>query len=205
MKIAKKIFFFLLISPVFLWIILRPKELISEWSKIPVYLKSNISSLVSQDKLAKVFTERWNAFGPEKEDLPSKIYYNKGMVLVDDFFSMTTYFSPRIYFQSGDGTNFSPPGVEPITIPMFVFWVMGIIALINNKKWKPFVAIFAFGIFAYLAGQRNFAFLFPIALIYVWISMLGIKTIKSPLKRNIVYSFLSLYGIFLLGRIFFLK
>ena len=201
----KKIFFALVISPVFVWMIIHPKELFSEWIKIPEYSKTNISSLLSPDKIMKVDTERWNAFGPRREEFISKVYYNKGTVLLDDFFSLTTYFSPRLYFQSGDGTNFSPNRVEPIAIPLFVFWIMGIVELIKNKKYKLFIAAFLFGIFAYFAGQRNFAFLFPVAGIYTWISIYGIELLKKIQTKNKVYVFLGLYGLYLFGRLFLLK
>lgn len=201
-KTVKKIIFFLLVSPVFVWMFIHPKDLISEWKRTPGYLKNNISSLISQDKLDKVFTERWNAFGPEREDLSSKIYYNKGTVLIDDFFSLTTYLSPRLYFQSGDGSNFSPPGVEPIAIPLFVFWIIGTVALVKNKKYLPFVLALFFGAFAFLAGHRNFAFLFPVAAIYAWMGIYGIESLKKDSSKVAVYALFCLYGIYLMGRIF---
>lgn len=201
-NIIKKIIFVLVVSPLFIWMAIHPTGLIQEWMRVPGYFKDNLSSLVSPDKVMKVDTERWNAFGPAREELPAKIFYNKGTVVIDDFFSLTTYFSQRLYFQSGDGSNFSPERVEPLAIPLFAFWIMGILALIRNKKYTPFIAVFLLGVFAYLFGHRNFAFLFPIAAIYAGIGMYGIETLKKDSTKKFIYVFFCLYGLYLMGRMF---
>ena len=201
----KKIAFILIVSPVLVWILIHPAAIIKEWARLPSYFKNNIHSLIGSDTLAKVNEERWNSFGTNKENLLSKVYYNKGTVLVDDFFTMLTYLSPRIYFQAGDGTNFSPPGVEPIAIPIFVFWVLGFIALLKENKFKLILAVLFFGVFTYFVGQKTLAFLFPVVLIYLAISVIGIESIKSKKTKKTIYILLSLYGIYLLGRIFILK
>lgn len=201
----KKFIFILVVSPALVWIFFHPMGVIKEWLRLPTYLKNNLNSLIGNDKLMKVDEERWNAFGPKKEEIISKIYYNKGTVLADDFFTMLTYLSPRLYFQSGDGSSLSPPRAEPIAIPLFLFWVIGIAALIKKGKSKVLLSILLLGLFAYFFGQRNMAYLLPILIIYIIIAHEGIESIKNKNTRKVVYLVLTLYGLFLLGRVFILK
>jgi hypothetical protein len=179
-------------------------NLISEWKNTGSYFKNNIHSIFSDDKVSKVDEARWNAFGPKKEELPAKLFYNKGTVLLDDAFSLLTNLGPRIYFQSGDGTRLSPPKVEPIAIPLFAFWVLGIIDLIKNKKFRLFIWSFLIAIAVYIFGQRNMAYLFPLSIIYSWIAVCGIESLKSTKFKKTVYILISIYGLYLLGRIFLL-
>lgn len=201
----KYVIFIILLCPVLILMVIHRGELVNTWGKIPGNIRMNFSSLISQDKTDKVDVERWNAFGPAREDLPSRLFYNKGLVLVDDAFSFLTYFSPRFYFQAGDGTNFSPSNTEPLAVPLFFFWVIGVISLIKTSRFRPLLAVLIFGIIAFFAGQRNFAFLFPVLALYLYISFLGIESVKNVRTRNIIYIAFAVYGLFLLGRMFLLK
>ncbi|HJY98716.1 MAG TPA: hypothetical protein VJ227_03310 [Patescibacteria group bacterium] len=204
-KKIKKFVFGIVISPAVVWMCLYPKDLLGEWVKIPSYFKTNIASLVSPDKTAKIDVARWNSFGKEREDALSKAYYNKGYIIIDDFFSFTTYLSPRFYFQSGDGTPFTPKGVEPIAIPAFVFWVMGIIAVIKKGNYKYLYLPPIFALLAYLFGHKNLAFLFPVLALYVGLVIKGLGSIKNRTTREISYIFLIIYGLFLIGRMILLN
>ncbi len=205
MKKIKNILFAVVVAPIFLWLFIHPGKVLSEWKNIPSYFSSNIHSLTSTDKLSKINEERWNAFGSEREDLLSKVYYNKGTALMDDLFSALSYLSPRIYFQSGEGSSLSPPRIEPIAIPLFLFWILGLVDLLRNKKFKPILLALLFALTTYIFGQRNMAFLFPIAIIYLFISLRGIEVIKSTKFRKTIYISLFVYGLYLLGRVFLLK
>jgi len=191
MKKIKNILFAVVVAPIFLWLFIHPGKVLSEWKNIPSYFSSNIHSLTSTDKLSKINEERWNAFGSEREDLLSKVYYNKGTALMDDLFSALSYLSPRIYFQSGEGS--------------FLFWILGLVDLLRNKKFKPILLALLFALTTYIFGQRNMAFLFPIAIIYLFISLRGIEVIKSTKFRKTIYISLFVYGLYLLGRVFLLK
>lgn len=204
-KILLKVIFAIIVTPGVIWLIIHFKNVLTEWSKIPHNLKNNISTLVSADKTAKVDEIRWNSFGSAGEKKISKVFYNKGLVLVEDFFSLTTYYSPRLYFQSGDGTELTPSTVEPIAIPLFFFWVLGIVTLVRRNKFKLLLSALGFGFLAFLIGQKNFAFLFPIMITYLIISIEGIETIKNKKIKKGVYIFLVIYGLYLLGRLFLLK
>lgn len=204
-KNVLKFLFVFLISPVLVWMVIHPKQVVKEWLLTPSYFRSNVTSLISSDKVAKVDEARWNAFGPKKEEAISRAFYNKGLVLVDDLFSALTYLSPRFYFQSGDGTNFSPNGVEPLASIAFVFWVLGLIALIKKRRFKLIYFCLIFAAIAYFVGHRNFAFLFPVLIAYVGIVLIGVNSIKKPLYKKLSFSFLTLYSLFILIRMFLLN
>jgi hypothetical protein len=201
MRYSKYLFF--LLSPAFVFIILSPVNFLQEIAGFPTYLKSNIVSFVSPERLEFVEEVRWNAFSESREDLPSQLYYNKGYYLIDNFFGYLTFLSPRSYFQAGDGTGFSPKGVEPIGIPLFLFFILGILTLVRKKDFKLFVISFIFGFIAFLAGRKNLAFLFPVLITYLLIAFEGFKDFY-PEKRKLWVILLSLYALFLYGRIFLL-
>ena len=198
--LKKKFLPFIFLSPAILWLLFHPKGLLIEMAGFPQYAKTNISSLFAPEKLMAIEDMRWNAFGPKKEELPASLIYNKGFVLVDNFFSYLSFFSPRYYFQAGDGTNFSPPAVDPIAGLLFLPWVFGVVYFLARNNFKIFWVLTAFGLIAFLAGKRNLAFLSPILLIYLF---LAYKGIEEKLPQKIKRSFLIgcfVYGLFLLGR-----
>lgn len=199
MKLLQKFFPFILLSPAFFWLLFHPGSILAEIAKSPGYIKANISNVFAPDRLMAIEEMRWNAFGPEKEELGASLVYNKGFVLVDNFFSFVAFLSPRYYFQSGDGTNFSPPGVNPISGVLFFSWVLGMIYFLGKKNMRIFWTVLIFGAFAFLAGKRNFAFLFPVLLIYLFISYKGTLEIPPKLRRNFLIGFF-IYGLFQLGR-----
>lgn len=200
MKFLQKFFPFLLLSPAVFWLLFHPGNLLVEIAKSPGYIKSNISSVFAPEKLMAIEEMRWNAFGPKKEELPARLIYNKGFVLVDNFFSYLSFFSPRYYFQAGDGTNFSPPAVDPIAGLLFLPWLLGVVYFLARKDLRIFWVLTAFGLIAFLPGKRNLAFLSPILLIYLF---LAYKGIEEKLPQKVKRSFLVgcfVYGLFLLGR-----
>jgi len=199
MKFFKKFFPFIFLSPAILWLLFHPGSVLIEIASFPQYAKASITSIFAPEKLMAIEDMRWNAFGPAKEELAATLIYNKAFVLADNFFNYVSFFSPRWYFQSGEGTNFSPPTVNPISGVLFFPWVLGTVYFLAKKNWKIFWILLTFGAFAFLVGKRNFAFLFPILLIYLFMSHEGIKKLSPKLKRTfLIGSFI--YGAFLLGR-----
>ncbi|MBU0572836.1 hypothetical protein KKH23_02135 [Patescibacteria group bacterium] len=199
----KRIYFFLLLllSPGFWWVIFQPINASIELVNFPINVKRKVTSIFSDEKLRYVEEMRWNAFSEEKEELISRLYYNKAMVLVDNSFEYLSLLSPRIYFQAGDGTEFSPPGVEPVPFFAFVFWVFGLIKLAKQKEFKPLFLLLAFPLFGFLAGARNLVFLFPVLLLYIYIASQGIELlINECKKRNLIIGLLIIYGVFIISR-----
>jgi len=198
----KPLFLFLLfLSPGFWWIIFQPSGVFSELVKTPTYIREKTSSIFTEEKLGFVMEMRWNAFGEEQDELISKIYYNKGLILVDNFFEYLSLLSPRIYFQAGDGSRFSPPGVEPIPIFLFFLWVFGLIRLMQARKLKTLFLVFISPVFAYLAGRRNFVFLFPVLLFYIYVASLGLEAVLTRYRKGSwLIRLLAIYGLFIIGR-----
>lgn len=195
----KKINFFLilLLTAGIWWNLFNIKYLFPEWKNIPNLVKNNLSLIFSPDNQVKLYEVRWNAFGENKGNLLSKIFYNKGYILVDNLFSFLSYASPRMYFQAGDGTRFSPLNVEPLAGILFPFWVIGIISLIKKNKFKPIVLTLLFSFLAFLIGIRTFAFLLPILIIYIFI-------VSDVLNKKYLIFIVS-YLIFIIGRVIWLK
>lgn len=200
----KKVVFVLIASPFLIWTLLHFPGILKEWKKMPDYFRNNIHSIISSDKLSKVDEERWNSFGSKNKGNVAKIFYNKGTVILDDLFTVASNLNPRVYFQAGDGTNLSPPKVEPLVFPLFVFWIIGLLKLIKYKNFKLILWSVFFAFFVYIFGQRNMAYLFPILIIYLIISIKGVDTISNIKFRNSIYLTVSIYGLFLLGRMMLL-
>lgn len=195
----KKILFFLILvfTAGLYWNIFNLKLIGSQWLKAPVLIKNNLSNFFSADSLLKIEESRWNAFGEDREDLLSKLYYNKGYYLIDRLFDYLTFLSPRFYFQAGDGTNFSPPRVEPIAGILFPFFVFGVLKLVKEKNKKILILTILLSFLAYMTGQKNFIFLFPIMIIYVYISSLS-------LQNKYAVMFFGFFSFYILCRVLFL-
>lgn len=197
----KYFFLLLIISPIFWWIILQPIKGISEFVKLPIYTKNKIQTIFSEEKLRSIDEMRWNAFGEEKEETISKLYYNKGLIIIDNLFEYLSLLSPRIYFQSGDGSNFSPPGVEPIPFFAFFFWLFGLIKLIKQRSNKLLFLFLSSPVFAFFAGSRSVIFLIPTLIIYIYIAAIGMEALVEKYKyKNLIITLLIIYGVYILSR-----
>lgn len=192
----------LLFSPGFLWITLRPARLFAEWKNAGSYASNNIRSVFSQDNLVYIGETRWNAFGFGREFFLSRIYYNKVYVLADNLFGYVSFFSPRIYFQAGDGSEFSPPKVEPLALPLFAFWVLGILSLLKKKDLGVLFAVLALGFLAFVIGKRTMAFLTPVLVLYAFICAEGVNFSLGKKVRAVFVVCYVLYSAFLIGRMF---
>ena len=196
----------LLLTPGIWWLVWHLHLLVVEWQKTPSYLKTKWSTVFSEQRLAPIEEFRWRAFGKERGSLQGRLFYNKLIVILDQFFDWTTFLLPRFYFQSGDGTQFSPPGIEPIPSLFFVFWVGGLADLIKKKDLKSIFIIFLSSLPGFVLGQKTMAFLFPVLLVYLYIANKGIGwAIKREKKLTLsLLTICFLYSLFLLGRMIYL-
>jgi|GEM_PF-6557751 len=191
----------LILSPVVWSLLFQPISVISEVVKAPQYIKTNISSIFASSNLRHVEEMRWNAFGEEKNELLSTIFYNKVGVLFNKFFDLFSMLSPRLFFQSGDGTQFSPTGIEPVASVLIIFWFLGIYQLLKQKKYKTLYLIPVAALPAFVAGQRNIVFLFPLLILYLHIVIVGMRdSLKKIKSKNRVIVILLIYGLFIIGR-----
>lgn len=189
----------MLLTPFVIWMILHLKSFTSEWANGPDYFSVNIKNFFNTVDILKIDEVRWNAFGPEKEDFLSRIYYNKGYYLIAKLFDYLSFLSPRLYFQAGDGRIFSPRSVEPIASVAFPLFILGIIKLIKEKRLNVILFALVFSFIAFILGQRSFAFLFPVGIIYIFISSKLLNIKMNGYKIGLV-----VYSFYLLGRMIWL-
>jgi len=190
----------LLLTPALWWIFFRFDQVVDEWQKIPFYFNRKVESVFSLSNLRYILDLRWETVAYDRNDLYSRAYYNKATLVTGEFFSFLTYLSPKFYFQSSDGWKLLPPGIEAIPIVLFPFWIFGILKLIKEKHLKPFLMLFIFGMAAFLVGQKNFHFLFPIILVNLYLTNEGLGLVKDSKKIIFIFLILLVYSSFLIGR-----
>ena len=180
MKNNKLILIVFLLTAGIWWNFFNLKEMVVQWSQAPDYFSKNMRSFFSDENLMKIHTF-------------ILLFLNRILCDIKIKFPVM----PRSYFQAGDGTKFSPKGVEPIAGILFPFWIMGLISIIKDKYFKPLYLVLGTSLFAFLLGQRNLAFLFPVMLVYIYIAS------KSLGKKQFI--FVLLYTLFIIGRVIWLK
>jgi len=193
-----KLFFIaLLLSPFFWWFIVHANEFSLASRSLGPDIGKKLSTLSQPDGLDKYEDMRFSVQTATGNEVLGRLYFNKATVYQDEVFSYLTNFSPRIYFQAGDGTQLSPGTVEPIPILMFYVWLVGVSIIAKEKNWRVLVATLIAGVPAYISGQKTFLYLFPVALIYLYISVKGFQTLAYKKTVGIV---LVLYSIVVLSR-----
>lgn len=196
---SKKIFFLLLIlTPGFWFTFLQPQKVFTELSKSPKYFETKINSMFSTERMTNLNTLK--EIGGERSlvnIVMPEIFYNRISILVDEFFSYTSFITPRFYFQAGDGGKLSPPNTEPIAAILFPMWLFGIVVLIKKKKFLIIYLLFGFALLAFMFGQRDMAFLWPVLIINLYISQAGIFSINNIKLRNFYFLIFLIYGLFI--------
>jgi hypothetical protein len=187
----KKYFLLLLItSPFFYSLIFSTPKIISQWTNSPQYLHQKILSIANPERLSRI--------GQERQAGVPRILVNKTYIITDETFNYLSLFSPRIYFQAGDG-QFTPKNTSPVFEGLFIFWLFGLINIIKNNQFKIFKFAGIFALPAFLTSQTNFAFLFPLALLYLYICA---KTIYYSKYRSQFISLILIAQIYLTLRYF---
>jgi hypothetical protein len=201
-KIVRKKPYFLVVlsTPLIWWLTLSPFAVFRVWGSYPSALRNSIDNIFSQDRLTYIEQMRWDSFSLDKNDFSSRLFFNKGTLLINDFFDYLSYLAPDFYFHAGDGRNFSPKGVEPIAGFLFFFWLIGVIHLVKQNKFMIIVFPLIVGFLAFIAGQKNLAMLFPVGFTYVFIVSEGIRQFKGKTFSNHIYIFSFTFGIYLLLR-----
>jgi hypothetical protein len=189
----------LVLTPFFWQLLKNSNSLIIEWSQAPVYFNSKIQNIFSQNALNYIEEYRWENAKYTGSDKISRIYYNKSLILADQAFDFLSFSSPRIYFQAGDGSNFSPNNVEPIPIILFPFFIIGIICHLRGKNFRALLFLLALSLPAFATGQKNFAYLFPFAIAIIYTSSVGIEySLAAKSSKSIFMLIYIIYSIFLL-------
>lgn len=188
------------LSPEFWWLVFKLPSILSEWISIPNYFFSRLQNIFTEERLVNIGIMRWANLDSGILKILSKFMYNRAMILVDEFFGYLSYFSPRFYFQSGDGSKFSPPGIEPIPLILFPLFVLGIVESVRKKSLKIFLLLILFALIPFILGTRSFAFLWPMAALYIYISSVGVSTLKESYRKTLLI-ILFTYGVFLGGKL----
>lgn len=197
---AKIFFILLLCTPMFWGIILQPNKLINEWKQTPVSFKIKIDQLFhDQQEGFFVAQLRWDTPSYHRSYRQTHFFYSLATVIISEASDTLSLISPKRYFQMDDG-YISPPKIEPLPVVLFPFWLAGVFFLIKTKRYLVFVASFGLAVITFVLGHINFCYLFPIALINLYIANEGIFLISSPKKRAYVLILTVFYSTYLLGR-----
>ena len=191
-----------LTSPAMWVLIARSTQVLPEWGGVFHNFSKRTNVFFSNESLLQVLAMRHAEVDSSGYlFVVSKLFYNKLSVFISEFLSFLSFYSPRFFFQAGDGTVFSPNIVEPIVFLLFPFWVYGLFLNIKNKRWWLLAAYLSAGLFAFLFGKRELSFLWPVLLFQLYFIHTGIKTLLPHKITKVYLGVTLLYGIFLLGRI----
>ncbi|MEK7497617.1 MAG: hypothetical protein AAB656_01725 [Patescibacteria group bacterium] len=109
----------------------------------------------------------------------SRLFYNKGTVLLGNYFDVLSSFSPKHYFTLNHADNFSAVGVEPIPIIFLPLAVLGLVIITKKKNLHFFSTVFLISIIVFLSGRKDFSFLMFPAITYVYLISIGYKNLKQ--------------------------
>lgn len=190
----------IIISPFFWWqFLVRPNNILSEYQKIPSYIKIKTDSIFKNTNEIDEF--RWNDQTKYNRPLLGKFFYNKSQLLIYESIIYLNNLNPRFYFQSGSGQSDSPPQIEPIAFILLPLTIVGLFKLIYKNNLKYIFILLTSVFLGYITGQYNFYFIFPTALFYLYCSAYEISLWKSK-NQKIFLSIFILYSIFLFLRVF---
>lgn len=186
---------FILLSPLVWNLLTQPQQLIDTWQTVPTKIQQRGTSIVTGDFHQKFIELRWGGQKFHREGIYYKIIYNPGLNYLNEAFNYLHYLKLRLYFHAGDGTNFSPAHIDPIPFVIIPAFIIGLVVIIKQQQWIPLGLLLSFTFIAYWVGIRNFALLFPTALVIYYISAIGISKLqfKYALTYIIIVIIYSLY------------
>jgi hypothetical protein len=185
------------LSPGLWWTISQTPAVVSRWISYPRFVYENITSTNRLEWLTTLDELKWAGVFIHRNNFLSKILYQKLDLVPKEMFEFSEFISPRFYFVTGDGSQFTPSRVEPISTLLFPFWLVGILQLIKQKKFKPLLLAIGVAFIAYLAGKKDFGFLWPNLIIFTYIANIGIELFPTNYKKGLSL-FLIVYGIYIL-------
>ena len=192
----------LVISPGFWWPVTQPGNLVKEWVQSPAYFRSSFANRINGPYLDRLRDMQWGGWLIHRNSLLPKLVYSYPMLLINEFIELVEFAQPRMFFVTGDGSNFSPPSLQPIPVVLFPFWLIGLLNHIKTKHWSEFVLLFIFTSIAYLIGQKNLAFLLPVLVIYLRWASQGLDSLST--HKNIATAAVSFYSLYAaLGSVWF--
>ena len=183
-------------SPGLLQLSLHFKEALTLWRGLPRQIVVSTRAKLQDPYQERLVEMRWGNFQLHREDLLSKVLYSKLILLEKYFIDWIQFASPRLYFLTGDGSIFSPGYVEPIPALLLPFWLMGLGILIKKHNYLPLIAVGLFTGLAFFSGIKNMPLIWPVLLIYLYISALGLTGMKDHHRYFLIASLVVIYSIY---------
>ena len=155
----------LLVSPFFWFSAFHIGGYVRAWKSAPGRILQKGSSIFALYNVRYSTELVWES--PDNinnRTLSSRIYYNKGSVLISEFFNILERLSPGHYFVDNDA----------IIILFVPFWFIAVAESISERKIYIFLLALASVLPAYLVDQTNLYFIFPTCLVYCYFVSLGV-------------------------------
>lgn len=175
LNMNKKIIYILLIllTPFFWWNLLHPKIIISEYLKLPQYIKNQQKQYFSVEKLIPVGDTRWHSINSSI----GRIFFNKLYIIPDEiFYGLKTIF-PKSFFSPSS----EPNSISYLLLP---FCIIGFLDLIKEKKYLYIYLYFLTILIPIITGQNSKYFLIPTFCLYLYFCSNYLKNL--PKKTNII-------------------
>lgn len=193
MKVKNIFFLILLTSPGFWQVLFQPQAFFSQVIQFPKYATQTIKSKLQSTEYATRLQEiRWGGRALHREDFVSKALYFRHIIVINEIFEFIQNASPKFFFLAGDGSNFTPRRIEPISSILFPFWIIGVITLINKKSIKAGLLFLVFSFIGYISGHKNLVFLFPLFLLQIYICSVGVSRFGKK-----THAVIGVYGIYI--------
>jgi len=163
-------FLLLLVTPGFWYLVFRINTLFLQWFAIKTYVPFKVKSIFEIYNLRFVWDLR-------SHSLVSPYFYNKVSLLLNNLSEVLSLMSPKTYFV--DSMVFG--SWEMIPFFLFPLWFVGVWRLIEQRSVNVFIFLVIFSFVAYLVGQRSVYFLFPSALVNLYI-------VNEGLDKALIYA-----------------
>lgn len=181
----------------------KPGAVVNEWVHVPQHIGENLGLMVGDEKVQRVYELRHVESDSGIRFYLSKLIYNRVTLAGYEALSWVTFASPRIFFQAGDGSEMSPPGVGPVISVLFPISLVGM-ALSFKKEKRVFVLFLVVLLLASLSGRKTMAMLFPLMICYIYFAASAIGKIEKRSMRKVIVGGVVAVGLFEIGRMLWL-
>jgi len=196
----KYLFLFLLLSPGLWQIFFHLPVAAQEWLSFPARVPRNVTSKLASPYFTYIDELRWGGRSLHRNSPLSRVLYNQSWGVLNETFDFIQFVTPKLYFAAGDGSVFSPARIEPIPSILFPLWVVGLIYVVKNCRYKVFGLLLVAVLPAYLAGSKNLALLAPVLVVHAYICAVGFTSLFSRrLTRLPATAVVSLYGLYVVA------
>jgi len=186
----------IIFSPGLLQLTFNVNQALEIWLHLPVAIISNTKAMLKDDYQERLFEMRWGNYILHRNGILPKIMYSKLLMVEKYVFDWVEFATPRFYFLTGDGSKFSPSSVEPVPALLAPFWFIGLLHLIKKRSYYPFILLILFTGLGFFSGIKNLAVLWPVIILYIYISVLGLHVYKNKWWFKYVAALLFVYSLY---------